>query len=604
MQGERHPNTANSLNNLASLLKAQGDYAAAKPLYEQALAIYKEVLGERHPNTANSLNNLASLLKAQGDYAAAKPLYEQALAIYKEVLGEHHPDTANSLNSLAGLLQAQGAYAAAKPLYEQALAIRKEVLGARHPDTANSLNNLAGLLHAQGDLAGAEPLLSRALEIDRGNLELAAAAQSERQQLTMAQDLRSGLDAYLSLAQQAKLPAAAAYRYALAWKGSVFQRQRLARTTRHALFEARDPELVRRLTALQDTTRQLASLALATPDPRHLPAWRQQIAKLTARREQLEGELAGRSAAFRAQRTQDEMSPAQVQAALPRDVALIDFLEYTQFSPPPEGRGNMKGERRLLAFVVRPNRPLALLDLGAVPSSAAVKRWLATRGRRVAARGSEDPAVALRGWIWQPLEPYLEGVQTVLVSPDAALGKLPLAALPGRQPGTYLIEERAIAIVPVPQALLERLGGPGGPAGQGPRDRRPDPIAPAGRRCRLRRRADRADARTSRAAPRATRAGALGTFGALEATRGEILAVRDTFEQRYAGGRVMVLRKDRATEAAVRQEAQQFPACGFRPENTLVLISHFANSLRTMLSRIPYLTAWANGVTRHGTCFR
>jgi hypothetical protein len=29
---------------------------------------------------------------------------------------------------------------------------------------------------------------------------------------------------------------------------------------------------------------------------------------------------------------------------------------------------------------------------------------------------------------------------------------------------------------------------------------------------------------------------------------------------------------------------QQFPACDFRPENTLVLISHFANSLRTMLS--------------------
>ena len=52
------------------------------------------------------------------------------------------------------------------------------------------------------------------------------------------------------------------------------------------------------------------------------------------------------------------------------------------------------------------------------------------------------------------------------------------------------------------------------------------------------------------------------------------------------------------------QGFQQFPACGFRPENTLVLISHFANSLRTMLSRIPYLTTWANGVTRHGTCFR
>ena len=81
MLGERHPDTAPSLNNLAELLDEQGDYAAAKPLYEQALAIRKAVLGERHPDTAQSLNNLAALLESQGDYAAAKPLLEQALAI-------------------------------------------------------------------------------------------------------------------------------------------------------------------------------------------------------------------------------------------------------------------------------------------------------------------------------------------------------------------------------------------------------------------------------------------------------------------------------------------------------------------------------------------
>ena len=91
MLGERHPDTADSLNNLAELLRSQGDYAAAKPLYEQALAIRKAVLGERHPDTATSLNNLAVLLQAQGDYAAAKPLFEQALAIDKEALGETPP---------------------------------------------------------------------------------------------------------------------------------------------------------------------------------------------------------------------------------------------------------------------------------------------------------------------------------------------------------------------------------------------------------------------------------------------------------------------------------------------------------------------------------
>ena len=50
------------------------------------------------------------------------------------------------------------------------------------------------------------------------------------------------------------------------------------------------------------------------------------------------------------------------------------------------------------------------------------------------------------------------------------------------------------------------------------------------------------------------------------------------------------------------KKRQQFPTRDFRPENMLVLISHFANSLRIMPSRIPYLTAWANGVARNGYC--
>ena len=66
MLGERHPDYATSLNNLALLLDSQGDYAGARPLYEQALAIRKEVLGERHPLYATSLSNLASVLWRNG----------------------------------------------------------------------------------------------------------------------------------------------------------------------------------------------------------------------------------------------------------------------------------------------------------------------------------------------------------------------------------------------------------------------------------------------------------------------------------------------------------------------------------------------------------
>ena len=69
MLGPEHPANGESLDNLASLLHDQGDLAAARPLYERALAIREKVLGPDHPQTAQCLNNLAALLQDQGDLA-------------------------------------------------------------------------------------------------------------------------------------------------------------------------------------------------------------------------------------------------------------------------------------------------------------------------------------------------------------------------------------------------------------------------------------------------------------------------------------------------------------------------------------------------------
>ena len=55
---------AQSLNNLADIYRAVGDYAKAEPLLKEALEIYGKVLGPEHPDVATSLNNLAMLLKA------------------------------------------------------------------------------------------------------------------------------------------------------------------------------------------------------------------------------------------------------------------------------------------------------------------------------------------------------------------------------------------------------------------------------------------------------------------------------------------------------------------------------------------------------------
>jgi tetratricopeptide (TPR) repeat protein len=163
--GPEHPYTAMNMNNLAGLRALQGDFASARPLYERALAIREKELGAEHPETAINLNNFAVVLANQGDFAGARSLYERALAIYEKVRGPEHPETAMSVNNLAGLLARQNDFAGARPLYERALAIREKALGPEHPDTAESVSDIAILLTNQGDFAGARPLYERALAI-------------------------------------------------------------------------------------------------------------------------------------------------------------------------------------------------------------------------------------------------------------------------------------------------------------------------------------------------------------------------------------------------------------------------------------------------------
>ncbi|CAM9615434.1 unnamed protein product [Chrysoparadoxa australica] len=55
------------------------------------LAVKEKALGVDHPSYASTLHNLAVLLKAQGKYDAAEPLYKSALEVCEKALGADHP---------------------------------------------------------------------------------------------------------------------------------------------------------------------------------------------------------------------------------------------------------------------------------------------------------------------------------------------------------------------------------------------------------------------------------------------------------------------------------------------------------------------------------
>ena len=147
---------------LAELYQA-GKHEEAIHIARQLLEIVEKTSGSEHPETANSLNNLAELYWATGDFANAEPLLQRALAIREKALGPEHPNTSTILNNLAELYTAMGEYAKAEALYERALAINEKALGPKHPNTVRSLNNLTRLYYSMGDYAKAEPLLRRGL---------------------------------------------------------------------------------------------------------------------------------------------------------------------------------------------------------------------------------------------------------------------------------------------------------------------------------------------------------------------------------------------------------------------------------------------------------
>lgn len=120
-------------------------YKEAQSYFEQALAIRTKVLGERHPETAESLNNLGRVLLHLKDYAAARQCFEQALAIREQMVGKNHLDTLSSariLSNLGRVLCESGPVYEAKQHLEQALHTLERIFGPEHEETRAARQSL------------------------------------------------------------------------------------------------------------------------------------------------------------------------------------------------------------------------------------------------------------------------------------------------------------------------------------------------------------------------------------------------------------------------------------------------------------------------------
>jgi CHAT domain-containing protein len=257
---------------------------------------------------------------------------------------------------------------------------------------------------------------------------------------------RSG---YLSVTRH--LPGEEAATYAAVWhsKGTV---ARVLQRRRRALAGEDLPEA----RELRQTRQALARLLLEPPDTR--PRQAERARALALRKEQLEKKLAARLPAQKVRPEAARRSPAELQKRLPPGVVFIDLVRYVwiEWDPKHPGQQHARGVPSYVAFVLAAGQPLRRVELGeAAPLDKAVADWrrALTDGRP----GGEAVAVLGRT-LWGPLAKALPtGTHTALLSPDAHLTAVPWAALPGTRPGTVLLEDHAVAVVPNGPFLLEAL---------------------------------------------------------------------------------------------------------------------------------------------------
>lgn len=500
--GEAHPDYATSLGNLALLYENMRDFANAEPLSKRVLEIKKAAFGENHLGCALALNNLASLYHSMGESLRAEPLYRQELEIQRKSLGNDHPNCAATLNSLAVVYMSIGDWQRAEPLFRESLKIREKTLGANHALCGSTLSNLAEVCKRRYEFAEAQAMLERAvkiirstlgesnsslcvalnnlswaefaldrttdaerhmhdaLRISRRDLDLTAAVQSERQQLAMSEHTRAYLDGYLTTALAAKTAPEELYAEVASWKGSIAAQQQLVRARQRSAVADPDSELGRLFAELEDKTRKLAGLYSYSPKPNEKDSYDESTRTLSESIEDLQQRLSKIDGEFHRLWAERKLSADELRQSLPADVALVDLLAYSQFRLATKAGEFESWQRRYLAFVLRRDQPVAVVELGpADPIDNLIDQWRSGYGE-LSTRDGKAPGDELRRLVWQPIAAKLGDTRVTLISPDSAFARLAWAALPGEKPGSYLIEERAIALVPIPQRLPEMLAEP------------------------------------------------------------------------------------------------------------------------------------------------
>ncbi len=455
----RHPATFDAMIALGDLmLEEESPYGVAqvRRINPSYIADYtREVIAaheacphaEQLPSYATALINLAHT-GYWDDYQSvtreeAARLLERSLANMQQYGDESHPAFAEYLNVLGRWHLWVGEEETGRRHLQKSL----EVVESRHgivlsERRASAWRSLAGgYMHAGEFTPEMDECLQTVARLDEEIYRQNAAGQCDIDRYCMSR-ARFFSVGVCALHPAIRLSDEQRYRQILSAKGSIARLQ----LNERMLYER--AELKPLLDTVRESRRRLKMVAYDLPAVKDAGVWRESLFTAADEKESGERELAIRSRPYIP--PMSGFDPSEVRAQVPDDAVLLDFVDYTALGPPKSGKGRLDRERRIGVFVVSGNEEIRFIDLGnSSLVESAVTKWVETmRDPEGTDTALESCAMDVARLIWKPVQNSVGNRRLILIAPDGPVCFVPFAALPGNQPGSYLLEEKTIGYIP------------------------------------------------------------------------------------------------------------------------------------------------------------
>lgn len=426
------------LNNLATLHIARGQLDRAAELLEKALTIQENALGKDHLQIAPTLSNLAIVAHHRGDLTRAEEIDRRACAMIEAVATANSFPYAQCIANLGFVLQSKGDLTQAKELVEKSLDIQRRVLGVSHPRISLTQTGLGQIQQAMGDLSAAAKTYDEAMVVNDRDLDAVMVAGSESQKRDFLGRIAKQTEGVVSLHMMAapndSAARALALRTVLRRKGKVLDAVAQNVSSLRQRMSGAEAELFDQLAAARSDFARAVLGGVGAPAPGS-PQQKQQEEAAQGRIDSLEKELGKRSVELRG--LGEEITIERVQASLPKDAALVEFVRFRPFDPKWKKRDDAFAPARYAAYVLTSSGDPDAVDLGLADEiDQKVKAF-----RAACANSTRKDALVLAQAIDERLlRPILAKIKTlpplpaskpraIFLVPDAALNLVPFAAL-------------------------------------------------------------------------------------------------------------------------------------------------------------------------------